>query len=118
MNATRLPLIAGCRADLARLSDGVPRASSWLFCACGEAITRNVADDLAAPMLSVLIAAACGLSLALTVLCFACKGAGKAKKRRKQQKLEKQQLRAAERESEMRTGGGAEMMHGTSYSCE
>ena len=114
--AARLTTIAACRADLAQLGSSVPHASSWLMCTCGDAVAASVSGGWFNNLLGAGVALTAFFALSFCLLCCECRGAGKAAKRRKQHKLERQQMLAAQREAMARgegggaASGGAEMM--------
>ena len=101
-SAVRRRTIAACRADLAVAVahglGGFARPSSWLFCACGDALSETLGDWVTAVTL-VSAALLAYLTLLLCLVCGACRGAVREKKRRKQNEFELETLKAAEREA-------------------
>lgn len=100
---TRYAQIQNCRSDATALGGAFVQPgttdASWLFCACAE----GLADTLSARWFTVLLVVGfvvLGYLVALVcILHAACKGAAKAKKRRKQAKDELQILHHARMEA-------------------
>jgi len=73
--------------------------ASWLFCLCARPLRDTVNGSwYGATMLTTGLALGY-LSLLILLLCGACRGAAKAKKRRKKNDFELQMLNQAEREA-------------------
>merc|ERR1711871_1231604 len=88
--AVRLLEIARCREDIARATPPfVPgNSSTWLFCTCAQPLRQAIGERWFMAVVLSSIAIVVYLALLICILCGACRGAAKAKKRRRQNELE------------------------------
>lgn len=88
----RLAQIAACRADAANLGssfahDALGARSTWLFCACSSPLAQTISDRWYVAVMIIANGLMVYLALLVCVTWQACKGAAKAKKRRKAAKV-------------------------------
>ena len=100
--------ISGCRADFFEpASSSAAQDATWLFCACSGRLEQVIGNDYFQPMLWSTVGMLAYLVLVGCCLCAACRGAARARKRRKQHEFELMSLEAAEREATTGTNSAA-----------
>lgn len=117
----RLGEIALCRNDLEALGSGFAldarsARASWLFCACGRPLAREIRERWFGGLMVALNAAMVYLAVLVCAARAACKAAKKARRRKKDDRVELMVLRK-EREERQRQRDGGEAYHGPQQSA-